>query len=132
MYGVIEVPRWRGWEDAMKHNSAAIDALPDEGEWPWLTRGMFAASPERASYRYTLIHFAGAIKSLDEGCDEWIRKFESMLDQIYWITADAHLDTEYCGSKTFSWLADVPKSMQLPFPRKLDTDTKNWDNEAVE
>ena len=105
VHGIIEVPRWRGWEDALIRNMAVIDTLPDEGEWPWLVRGMFHASPDRVSYGKCLISFAAAMKGIEEVWPEWLDKFEALLRRLRWFSVELHLRTEFVGDHDYSWIA---------------------------
>ena len=106
LYGYIEVPRWKGWDDAMRFNLEAIGRLPVEGKWPWLIRDMFAVAPERVAYRNWLIHFAADVKGLDEGWALWIKKFEKLLGSMRWFSVVLHLETENNGCHWFIWTAD--------------------------
>jgi len=107
LYGYIAIPRWTAWEGALEHNLAVIGKLPEEGEWPWLIRGMFSVAPERVSYRHHLIYFAADVKGLDEGWGEWLGKFEALLRKMRWFSVRLHLETEYNGNHWFTWLTEA-------------------------
>lgn len=105
IYGYIEIPRWRGWDEALVRNEAVLADLPAEGEWPWLVRDMFHTAPERVTYRSGLIHFAADMKGLDEGWHLWLEKFEDLLRSMRWFSVMAHLETENRGHHCFLWTA---------------------------
>ena len=120
IFGYIEVPVATGIdiERAIELNWKAINLLPDEGEWPWLIKGMFSLSPERVGYRGRLFHFAAAINGIDEGWNEWLKKFERLLKKMFWITTEIKLITEYSGQHDYSWVAELPDSV---------TPIRNWE-----
>jgi len=108
VFGYIEIPTSEG-SDKVRINAlnwGAINELPDEGEWPWLIKGMFSQAPDRASYRGHLIHFAGSIKGVDEEWAIWLDKFEKLLKKMYWQTVELRLLTEHSGDQVFSWVAE--------------------------
>ncbi len=113
LYGYIEVPFLPGddVERAIELNWEAINNLPVEGEWPWLIKGMFSLAPDRVGYKGRLFHFAAAMKGVDEVWEEWLEKFENLLRKMFWIVAEIKLNTEYCGDHTYSWVAELPKSV---------------------
>ena len=113
LYGYIEVPVGTGIDikSAIELNWNAIHSLPEEGKWPWLIKGMFSLSPERVGYRGRLFHFAAAMKGVDEDWNRWLKKFEKLLKQMYWITAEIRLNTEYSGNHAFCWVAKLPDSV---------------------
>ena len=113
VYGYIEVPVGTGIdiEQAIDLNWKAVNSLPEEGKWPWLIRGMFSLSPERVGYRGRLFHFAAAMKGVDEEWEKWLKKFERLLEKMFWITAELKLITEYSGDHQFSWVAELPESV---------------------
>ena len=77
IYGYIKVPIVNGIEieRAIELNWKAINSLPDEGEWPWLIKGMFSLAPKRVGYKGRLFHFAAAIKGVDEEWNVLLKKF---------------------------------------------------------
>ena len=113
VFGYIEVPTWSASnkKDIDEFNWSAINNLPEEGEWPWLIRGMFAQSPELVSYRGCIIHFGAAIKGIDEEWEQWLNKFESLLRNMYWHSVELKLKTEYVGDHELSWVAILPEKL---------------------
>ncbi len=91
-------------------NSAVIVDLPVDDEWPFLGRGMFAL-PERwprGTYRSHVIHFGASLK--DEPSDPsvwegWLAKFEALLRQLFWWSAELQLRAEGRQAQMYEWLA---------------------------
>ncbi len=93
-------------------NWAAIQCLPEEDRWPFLTRGMFSRSPDvRAdgplvtTYRGQVLFFGGSFSSLHDDLDEWLAKFEALLRQLAWEHASVQVITEWVGHYHFHWEA---------------------------
>jgi hypothetical protein len=89
-------------------NRQALERVPEDDDWPWVVKGMFAlpAPYPQGTYRRQVIHFGASIK--DEPCDRsiwdlWINKFEQVLRQLYWWSAAVHLSTEFEPPKLIEW-----------------------------
>jgi hypothetical protein len=108
VYGVIEVPRWPGWQDAMRVNESALSSLPQEDVWPFLSHSMFSITPTSQSYDCQLIHFAASMKGIEEVWSEWLTKFEALLKRMSWIVAGVTLNTEHFGEHFYRWIATAP------------------------
>ncbi len=115
--GKIEVPEFPAWGaqwDAIgRLNDATIASLPDLDTWPYLSRVMFAVTPESQSYYHRLYHFAATMKGIDEGWLVWIDKFENLHWQMCWFLADVYLETEYFGNYRYWWIASDPRPGQV-------------------
>jgi hypothetical protein len=115
--GKIEVPKFPAWEtewDAIgRLNDAAIASLPDVDTWPYLSRVMFAATPESQSYYHRVYHFAATMKGIEEEWHVWVEKFENLLRRMCWFSADVYLETEYFGNHSYWWVASDPKPGQV-------------------
>ena len=112
VYGFIEGATFRGddYRKLQLANLQVLRALPEEDEFPVLSRGMFSSpglEPRRGTFRSQIIHFGGSIKGLDFGeVPLWIAKFEQLLRRLFWFEAAAHLLTEYIdGEYRFRWSA---------------------------
>ena len=97
-------------DDFATHNIQVINNLPDEGEYPWLTRRIFGFPPPwpHGTYRSPIIHFGLSLKdgSPDEKCPEqWLIKFEDLLRNLYWIGAEVHISTEYGPDTLYRYCA---------------------------
>jgi len=107
IYGVIEtfsVGTQR--PEADERTQAALSALPDDDEWPFLVRSMFSATFNEhvsVAYLYRPIHFAASLKEVEGEWEEWLVKFERLLAKLDGITAVVHLETELVGTHTYHW-----------------------------
>jgi hypothetical protein len=110
LYGYIESATYTSEEyrKYQKLNLQIIKRLPDEDEYPYLSRHMFSAPPAnyyRGTFRVQIIHFGGSMKGLEwEQVDVWVDKFESLLKRLYWFSAVAHIEPEIDLSYKYSWL----------------------------
>src|SRR5438552_9367686 len=107
VYGVIEVfPADPRRPEADERTRAALAALPEDDEWPFLVRSMFSATfSEHVSVAYLFrpAHFAASLKEVEGEWDEWLPKFERLLATLDGITAVVHLETELVGTHTYHW-----------------------------
>jgi hypothetical protein len=112
VYGRIVGSSWRvGERFTWTHdlNRDALAQVPEDDEWPWVVRGIFAlpAPFPEGTYRRQIIHFGLSIKDdpTDRGIwDVWLGKFERVLRLLYWQSAAVHLDTEFERPRLFVWL----------------------------
>ncbi|WP_075187367.1 hypothetical protein [Teredinibacter haidensis] len=87
-------------------NRAAMLSLPRADEWPHLCQEMFAIPRvEQSSERYQteVMHFGASYKAIEYEWAQWMEKFESLLNRMYWVSAVVHLETELTGVHTFTW-----------------------------
>ncbi len=87
-------------------NQRVINRLPDQDEWPFLSREMFAVSgdaPVFGTYQTQIIHFGASYAAVEYEWELWMRKFEELLAKMYWVSATVHLETELSGNHTFHW-----------------------------
>jgi hypothetical protein len=111
VYGRIIGSSWRAGERfAWTHelNRDALAAVPATDDWPWVVRGMFAlpAPYPEGTYREQVIHFGLSIKDEpnDRGIwDVWLGKFETVLRQLYWTSAVAHITTDFEPPRVIKW-----------------------------
>ena len=107
-----------------ERNAAAIAAIPDDDNWPWLIRSHFTLpdrTPEQ-KYRSQVIHFGLSLKDDPPRCDSseydadegwpadhrecvtgWIVKFENLLRTLYWFGANVHIETEFEQDRLFRY-----------------------------
>ena len=111
-------------------NRAVIDGLPDDDDWPFLTRSMFSYPGEDAMhgrYRRQIIHFGASFKELESDWEEWLEKFEALLKRLYWWEAKLHLEAELVGNYAYTWKAKYdPDKWSQP----IHLPTTNWDFEG--
>jgi hypothetical protein len=111
VYGrIVGLPKYGDIGLALRRkNKNVIESLPtDDSQWPWIDRGMFLVQdPESPKmYRNQVIVFGASYKEVETEWEEWLRKFESILKQLYWMTATIHLEAELLGQYTYEWLYD--------------------------
>jgi hypothetical protein len=102
--------------EVCSHNEKIISALPDSDAWPPLSKNMFAithSGPTNAgpNYAYTgrIIHFGANFKSVENEWNEWKEKFEELLKNLLWLSANVHFQTEYSDLQTFKWRMNLKK-----------------------
>ena len=95
-------------------NTAAIEALPDVDEDPFLTRSMFkfSAWSEQNTYRGRVIYFGGSFHSIWMVWPAWLDKFEALLRRMYWEHAALIMVTEYVGTHSYEWRASIDTSLR--------------------
>lgn len=97
------------------HNKSVIDKLPENDQWPPLSKKMFAITENSGeytpdySYSGRIIHFGANFKSIEYEWMEWKIKFEDLLSRLLWLEADVHFKTEYADIQTFKWRVDLKK-----------------------
>ena len=121
VYGCIQGAQGRREKDLdplQLWNAPVIAELPEEGEWPWLVRGMFAlpAPWPQGTYQSQLIHFGASLK--DEPGDravweQWLQKFEALLRNLYWFSAVVHLETEFEPDRVYRWTPSAAAMQRL-------------------
>lgn len=91
------------------HNRQVLARLPGADGWPFLCREMFATSGEdvfSGTYQTQVIHFGMSYRAVEYEWEQWVRKFEALLRNMYWANAVVHLETELAGHHTFIWESD--------------------------
>ena len=109
IYGYLEGATWRKEEyrKYQRKNLEIIARLPDDDEWPYLTRTMFSTSDpdnRQGTFRRHILHFGTSVK---EGGftqrDMWISKFERLLSDLYWHSVIVHFNTDVYGQYLYEW-----------------------------
>lgn len=95
-------------DDAMRRqaNRSAMLSLPKADEWPYLCQEMFAIPHMETStehYQTEVMHFGASYKAIEYEWAQWMEKFETLLNKMYWVSAVVHLETELTGTHTFTW-----------------------------
>lgn len=88
------------------HNRAAIAALPAARQWHYLSQEMFALPsqpPGDGYFQSGIIHFGACYRAIEYEWNQWMGQFEGLLEQLYWVSAVVHLETELYGNHTFTW-----------------------------
>lgn len=94
--------------DALRRdaNRKAMLSLPKSEEWPFLCQEMFAIPQmdvHAEAYLTDVMHFGASYRAIEYEWSSWIEKFEHLLNQMYWVSAVVHLETELYGTHTFTW-----------------------------
>lgn len=87
-------------------NQRVINRLPDQDDWPFLSREMFASTgdqPVFGTYQTQVIHFGASYAAVEYEWELWMQKFEELLRKMYWVSATVHLETELSGNHIFQW-----------------------------
>ena len=90
-------------------NREVLMSLPSIEEWPLLSREMFSMPVQVLDIddvHTDVMHFGSSYKSVEYEWQQWIDQFETMLRDMYWMSATVHLETELNGRHTFSWEAE--------------------------
>lgn len=119
--GRIVGARWRvGDRITWTHdlNREALSAVPEDDDWPWVVRGIFAlpAPYPQGTYRQQVIHFGLSIKDdpSNRGIwDVWLGKFEAVLRRMYWSSALAQINTDFEPPRIFEWVPTDEASTRL-------------------
>lgn len=91
-------------------NRRAMLSLPKADDWPFLSQEMFSIpriETGQGNYQTEVMHFGASYKAVEYEWDQWISKFEELLNKMYWVSATVHLETELSGTHTFSWVSDT-------------------------
>jgi hypothetical protein len=91
------------------HNRQVVERLPDADGWPFICREMFGISgfnEMEGTYQTQIIHFGASYRAIEYEWQLWMKKFESFLVDMYWVSAKVHLETELSGLHTFVWEAE--------------------------
>lgn len=105
---------------------AAIAALENDAEYPWLRSEMFSMGAVDSPFYYEnpVIAFAATYKSLEHDWNGFRAKFETFLRQLDFDTAKLEMETEFYGSFHCFWAV---KSLNRSFEEKEHfTETNEW------
>lgn len=111
VYGIIHdvAPEQSLVPSRWQHNQQALTALPEDLVWDLLAQPMFSLPPLSASGLFThhqVIHFGASYNAVEYEWQQWMKNFEALLDQLYWVSATVHLDTELRGKHVFQWCTE--------------------------
>ena len=107
VYGCIkDVIQGPGEAERRQRNRQAMINLPRAEDWPYLSQEMFSLPRlecNSSQYLTDVIHFGASYRAIEYEWAMWIQRFEKLLDDMYWISATVHLETELRGTHTFTW-----------------------------
>ncbi|MFO7864566.1 MAG: hypothetical protein R6U85_11235 [Salinivirgaceae bacterium] len=100
-----------------EQTNQVINNLPTNDAWPPLNHRMFSiitndeATPNDTNIAYNgrLIIFGANLKSVEFYWAQWKPKFERLLEQLWWTSANVHFKPEYTDLQTFKWQIDSTK-----------------------
>ncbi len=117
VYGYIK--DWSGTaEDNLlrcRVNERITASLPGVEEFTHLNHEMFSKPIEQTDSPGVdcyLIPFGACYKGVEYEWSGWLAAFESLLEEMYWVSAVVHLETELSGKHSFSWAS--AKGEHLP------------------
>ncbi|ROS00992.1 hypothetical protein EDC56_1415 [Sinobacterium caligoides] len=86
-------------------NHQAMMTLPVLQDMPMIAREMFSLSRggSDASGATEVVHFGASYRAIEYEWERWLAEFEQLLQQMYWVSATVHLETELSGTHTFTW-----------------------------
>lgn len=93
-----------------RHNDGIIQGLPEDDEYPPVSRLMFGSPPPQTrmiTYTNRLLHLGAELKNFDYWMRNWLDKFEHLLRRMYWETAYVRVERGYLGTSEFKWEADL-------------------------
>lgn len=112
VYGCIKDVLFSAEPDQVRQrrevNRRVLTALPSIEDWPLISREMFAPPAEAVlleSLHTDVVPFGSSYRGVEYEWEQWITRFEGLLQQMYWVSATVHLETEYSGVHTFTWHA---------------------------
>jgi hypothetical protein len=112
IYGYVQGAEWMSSDLRKLHrlNRDVINSLPENDEFPYLTRAMFCIpgdEPKQGTYRSQIIHFAASMKEVELEWKKWLEKFEALLRKLYWFDAVVHLRAEVLGDHDYEWTVEA-------------------------
>ncbi|GAB1257377.1 hypothetical protein [Aurantivibrio plasticivorans] len=107
VYGCIkDAGYYHNEPERRRVNRDAMLSLPHADEWPFLSQEMFSipqVEGHYGQYQTEVMHFGASYKAVEYEWELWIKKFEELLKNMYWVSATVHLETELSGTHTFTW-----------------------------
>lgn len=93
-------------EQHRRINQLVMKSLPSIEDFPLLSREMFSQTANDKSSSTHIVHFGISYYGIEYEWETWIKEFETLLNDMYWVSATVHLETEFNGVHTFTWEAD--------------------------
>ncbi len=90
-------------------NRQVLASLPSVEDWPLIGREMFVLpSPTLVvdDIHTEVVPFGNSYKGVEYEWQQWLQRFEDLLQNMYWVSATVHLETEFSGTHTFTWHTD--------------------------
>ncbi|WP_119395590.1 hypothetical protein [Salinibius halmophilus] len=99
---------------ARRHNRQVIQSLGFEDGFPAIISTQFSVHGGMqgfGTHQPQLIHFSMSYPGVEYYWQTWLKKFESVLAQLYWTSARVQLETELSGKHCFSWTSDQTRHL---------------------
>lgn len=93
-------------EQHRRINQLVMKSLPSIEDFPLLSREMFSQTANDKNSSTHIVHFGTSYDGIEYEWETWIKEFETLLNDMYWVSATVHLETEFNGVHTFTWEAD--------------------------
>lgn len=90
-------------------NRRVLAALPSVEDWPLIGREMFVLPSELLvvdDLHTDVVPFGNSYRGVEYEWEQWLQRFEDLLQNMYWVSATVHLETEFNGIHTFTWHTD--------------------------
>ena len=87
-------------------NRRVLAALPSVEDWPLISREMFVPPSEMLvvdDLHTDVVPFGNSYRGVEYEWEQWLQRFEDLLQNMYWVSATVHLETEFNGIHTFTW-----------------------------
>ncbi len=113
-------------------NRQVLSSLPSVEDWPLIGREMFVLpSPTLVvdDLHTDVVPFGNSYRGVEYEWQQWLQRFEDLLQNMYWVSATVHLETEFNGTHTFTWHTDSefhepnsgPLTMRCEWTREAST-----------
>ncbi|HET8711807.1 MAG TPA: hypothetical protein VFM32_10540 [Spongiibacteraceae bacterium] len=111
-------------------NRQVLAALPSVEDWPLIGREMFVLPSTTLvvdDLHTEVVPFGNSYKGVEYEWEQWLQRFEDLLQNMFWVSATVHLETEFNGTHTFTWHTD--KEFHAPNSGPLSMRCE-WTHEA--
>jgi hypothetical protein len=102
--------------DDPEESRRVINTLPEQDARPHLTRDLFAIPTREHSRGDHLIAFGTIYNGVETAWEEWLEKFEALLQRLDWYEARVYLRTECWAASTTAGNVPIPRC-----PRRMKT-----------
>ena len=109
VYGCIKNITSEELSQQRRSNRDAMQALPSAETWSLVNREMFSLTEPGAadlSLATEVVHFGASYSGVEHEWNYWLEQFESLLRNMYWVSATVHLETEMSGLHSFVFATD--------------------------